>query len=153
MRVLGFRANGVSVLYIVAAVLSLVLVVLGAIVVSENDYYFIAIIVSGLILFGVSVWTLVDYYSTPKEAIILLNEDEIQIGHGIKVDIDDITDVSYRRASASGLQYRWGSVTVYANGNKYKVKYLEDCERVAKVLTSLMYEKKIRNTSQQIPTV
>ena len=62
-----------------------------------------------------------------------------------KGTVKAVNDVSYRRASAKGIQYRWGSVTLSTLYGKYKFGFVADCEEVSKRLTQLVYEEKYRN--------
>lgn len=142
MRTLGYRKKGINILYSMTALSGILVIFLGGILGIENNGHRYFMCLAGLLSFGVSLWILVGYYSTPKETIILLNEDEIQIGKEVRISIHSIVDVSYRRTSARGVQYRWGDVIISTNNSRYKVKYLADCEKVSKEITALMYKKK-----------
>lgn len=96
----------------------------------------------GLLLFVVTLIIVIDYTKSPKTPIMVNKDNEIVLPRGILIKPEEITDVSYRRASGKGIQYRWGTVIITTNNHVYKYKYLKDCEEVSKVLTKLMYESK-----------
>jgi len=76
---------------------------------------------------------------------VLSDDNKLILPHGVTVSLYAVNDVSYRRASAKGIQYRWGSVTLSTLYGKYKFGFVADCEEVSKRLTQLLYKEKYRN--------
>ncbi len=134
MRVIGCRKNGLAVLYGFVALLSLVLIAMG-IAFSGMIY----VLIMGLFLLAVAGYILVNYFRIPKEAILLLDDETLGLPKGVKVKLLEIMDVSYVRAQAKGVRYKWGCVILKTAAQRYRINYLADCEEVAKELTRLMY--------------
>ena len=84
----------------------------------------------------------------PSNIIVLSDDNTIILPKGITVPLDSISDVSYRRASAKGIQYRWGSVTVSTYYGSYKYGFVADCEDVSKQLTQMVFEARQKGKSK-----
>ena len=84
----------------------------------------------------------------PSNIIVLSDDNTIILPKGITVPLDSISDVSYRRASAKGIQYRWGSITVSTYYDSYKYGFVADCEDVSKQLTQMVFEAKQKGKSK-----
>ena len=104
-------------------------------------------IIGGL-LTVVSAVLSIRFLMLPSNIIVLSDDDTIILPKGITVPLDSISDVSYRRASAKGIQYRWGSVTVSTYYGSYKYGFVADCEDVSKQLTQMVFEAKQKAKSK-----
>ena len=98
-------------------------------------------IIGGL-LTVVSAVLSIRFLMLPSNIIVLSDDNTIILPKGITVPLDSISDVSYRRASAKGIQYRWGSITVSTYYDSYKYGFVADCEDVSKQLTQMVFEAK-----------
>lgn len=101
-------------------------------------------IIGGL-LTVVSAVLSIRFLMLPSNIIVLSDDNTIILPKGITVPLDSISDVSYRRASAKGIQYRWGSITLSTYYGSYKYGFVADCEDVAKQLTQMVFEAKQKN--------
>ena len=99
-------------------------------------------IIAGGLFALISIVILVRYIILPKEIILVDKNNQLHLPKGISLNPKDIVDVSYRRASARSIQYKWGSVTIETRDSKYKFGYVADCEFVAKNIYDLMYKSK-----------
>ncbi|MBE6925618.1 MAG: hypothetical protein E7461_02130 [Ruminococcaceae bacterium] len=82
------------------------------------------------------------YLLVPVSIIVLEDNNTLCLPKGIRIPLTDVYDVSYRRASARGLQYYWGSITLSTSQGRYKYDFVEDCESASKYLTKLVYDAK-----------
>ena len=108
-----------------------------------------------LLLSGVTVWGLWDsvrFLLLPSELIILGNEQTLILPKGVTVSLDSIDDVTFKRARAKSVRYRWGSVTILAREGKYKIHYVADCEDVAIKLNQLVRKEQKKQKSRDDQT-
>lgn len=70
------------------------------------------------------------------------DQADVVLHQGIVIRPNELVDVSYKRASAKGFQYRFGTVIIQTTGATYKFRYLKNCEKVSKELSKLMYQNK-----------
>lgn len=134
MKVIGRRSNGVGILYMLMLLLSMIMIFIG---IYENYFLFI-----GFVLFVVSLYIVIDYHKTPKAPIMINDQADVVLHQGIVIRPNELVDVSYKRASAKGFQYRFGTVIIQITAATYKFRYLKDCEKVSKELSKLMYQNK-----------
>lgn len=99
-------------------------------------------LIIGIAISLVSLIILIDYIKIPMTPFYINSDDKLVLPKNIVLSMSDILDVSYRRASARGLQYRWGTITVYSTRGTYKYRYISECETVAKCILKLVCEKK-----------
>ncbi len=138
MKTIGYRKGGLGFLYGIVLLMGVGMLTAGITVMLHP-----VPIVSGALLIVISLIILNGYFKTPYEAICLTDNDTVlELPKGVKINVGDITDVSYKRATAKGIQYKWGSVTVSTLGSSYTVGCIADCEEVAKEITRLKYERK-----------
>ena len=143
MTILGQRKSGLGALYSFTLIFSIIVLIYSISLFWVNSFFPILIIIGVGIMATVSICILVAYYKTPKIAITYDGQCTIYV-KGQPIKLTDITYVSYRRASAKGIQYKWGSVTISTSLDKYKVSFLENCEMVEKAITKLVYENNQR---------
>ena len=144
MNVIAHKREGVGVMYLVCTFLGLVFIGIGAALLGEG----ILLILFGILLSAVSGYIFYGYVSLPYAVIQIDGEDNLHLPKGKTISLCDVLDVSYRRASAKGIQYKWGSVTLTTRLGKYKYGYIADCEEVAKNLTDMMYRARFENAEQ-----
>ena len=87
----------------------------------------------------------VQYLALPSDIIVLSGNNTLLLPKGVTIPLEAVNDVSYRRASAKGIQYRWGSLTLTTRMGTYKFAFVADCEDVSKHLTQLVYAAKHNN--------
>lgn len=104
------------------------------------------LLIAGIITDIISLIILIDYFRVPY-APISINEKSILLPKNTVLSLNDILDVSYRRASAKGIQYRWGTIVISSTMGTYKYRYISDCEDVAKDLLRMVYEEKFKHSN------
>ncbi len=140
---IAYKKHGAGIIYIILTILGTGAFIFGL---CENT---IQLAVFGFILTAVSAGLAIQYLSLPSDIIVLSDDSTLILPKGVTIPLNSVNDVSYRRASAKGIQYRWGSVTLSTLYGKYKFGFVADCEAVSKRLTQLIYEEKHRNGEQQ----
>ena len=96
----------------------------------------------GVLLTIISAVLSIRFLSIPSNIIVLSEDDTLILPKGVIVSLESISDVSYRRASAKGIQYRWGSITLSTYYGSYKYGFVSDCEDVAKQIPQMVFEAK-----------
>ena len=134
MDVIAHKKSGVGFMYLVCALLGLIIIGLGI-----GTHTAFALVPMGLAIGGFSGYIFVDYTRLPYDVISIDRESNLHLPKGKVVNIKDILDVSYRRASARSIQYKWGSVTLKTRLGDFKYGYISDCEEASKKLTDMMY--------------
>ena len=133
---IAYKKQSAGILYIVLTVVGV-----GVLVAGCAAHYVTAILMGALIVILCGVFA-AKFLSLPTDIIVLSDNGTLILPKGETVSLAAINDVSYRRASARGIQYRWGSVTIVTYAGTYKYGFVADCEDVAKKLTRLVYEAK-----------
>ena len=139
MEVIAQKKVGVGIMYLACAFLGIALLGTG---IADGV---IAIALIGLALSIISGYIFFEYVSLPYDVIKFDNEGNLHLPKNKVIPLNDITDISYRRASAKGIQYKWGSVTIRMHLEKFKYGYIKDCEEVAKQLTEMVHRAKFDN--------
>ncbi len=138
--VVGKRSTKVGIMYSAVGVVFLIMLgfVMGNSFLRYEDGMLMLFII--MIFLAVEAWVLYHYFKTPKDAIILNYNKSISLpGLDVTIPMIEVTDISYIRATARGISYKWGKVVIKTNERKYVVNYLEECEEVCKNLTREMY--------------
>jgi hypothetical protein len=135
-RTLAYKKHGAGALYIIITTIGVISMLIG---VATDDIKFVIMGFVAAILCGILS---IQYLTIPPEIIVLCEDGTLILKKGVRIKLEDLVDVSYRRASARGIQYRWGSVTLTTKIKKFKFGFVANCEDVAKNLTRLMYEAK-----------
>lgn len=73
---------------------------------------------------------------------IMLNGNQVDLGNGYIVNINQITDVDYREARARYSTYRWGTLTVYVDGQKIDYHYIDDVRHARDRMMQLIWQAK-----------
>ena len=133
---IAYKKHSAGIVYIILTVVGVMLLVTA---IAEK---LIPLGIIGVILTVVSAVLSVRFLLLPSNIIVLSDDNTIILSKGISVSLSAISDVSYRRASAKGIQYRWGSVTVSTYYGSYKYGFVANCEDVSKQLTQMVFEAK-----------
>lgn len=88
---------------------------------------------------AVIIGVFIDYLRTPMRPFFVDEHDRLVLHDGSVLDMKDVWDVSYRRATGRGVQYSWGSITIASGRGTLKYRYICDCEELAKSLLRLAY--------------
>ncbi len=139
MNVIAKKTKGIVLMYSLSLLVGLMLIGMGAEYAKAAE---IVIILLGVVLSAISVYAIVKYLRLPHDIITVDNQGILHLPHEVTVDPADLTDVSYKRASGKGFQYRWGDIVLFTHLDSYKFNFVDDCENTAKKLTRLMYESK-----------
>ncbi len=136
MKIIAYRKNGIGILYMFSLLIGIAFIAYGSS--SVNGIVMVAI---GLAVCAISLYILIDFFRTPYAVIQMTDEGQLVLPKKTEIQLDEITKISFRRARAKGLRYRWGSVMISTYSETYKVKYVADCEKVAKDLHGLIFNK------------
>ena len=135
-KTIAYKKHSAGIVYIILAIIGIACTLYG---IMGADSPFVIV---GIITAACGIILSLQYLSTPSQIIILGENDTLILPDGVTLPLSEVTDVSYRRASARGIQYRWGSVKLSTHSNTYKFGFVAECEDVAKELTHLMYNAK-----------
>lgn len=133
--IIAKRKNEVLPLYILTAVIGVAFITL-------SFFTEIVYVILGIVLLAISAYLLFVFFRTPSVIITLDDEGALHLPNDVTLLPSEIGDVSYRRASAKGIQYKWGSVTLETYSGRYKFSFVAECEDVAKNLLELKYNGK-----------
>ena len=139
---LAYKKHGAGALYIIITIIGVISALAG---VATDDIKFLIMGITFVIAGGIFA---VQYLALPSDIIVLCEDGTLILPKGVSIKVEDLVDVSYRRASAKGIQYRWGSVTLTTRVKKFKFGFVADCEDVAKQLTELMHKQKYENKNE-----
>ena len=134
MDVIAHKKSGVGFMYLACTLLALIIIGLGI-----GTHTAFALVPMGLAIGGFSGYIFVDYARLPYDVISIDRENNLILPKGNTVNIKDVLDVSYKRATARGIQYRWGTIKLKTRLGDFKYGYIADCEEVSKQLTDMMY--------------
>ena len=141
VKVIAYKKQSAGILYIICTVFFLLILakMIGSTEMTGEDVFLIlslsVITVSALVLS-------VQFLLLPSELIALANQQTLILPKGVTVSLDSIDDVTFKRATAKGARYRWGSVTILTREGKYKIHYVADCQDVAIKLNKLVRKAK-----------
>lgn len=143
-KTIGYRKNGIGIVYLFALILGIVLAVSGIFLATNDSLFECIMFILGGILVGVfSIIEMIEFYST-KSNVISISDENIKVNDNVFA-IKDIIDVSYKKARSRYCTYNYGTITIITVNNRYTAQFVADCEIVSKKITKLMYEKKNLN--------
>lgn len=132
MKVIATKSTAVGILYTVCLLVGLLLLGMGI----GMSY----MLIPGTLLTVFSFCIVIDYFMLPKNVIMINSDNHIVLHKNIIIKKGDLIDVSYRRASAKGIQYKWGTVKIESKKGVFKYRYLNNCEKVSKELMGFIYK-------------
>ncbi len=135
-KTIAYKKQSAGILYIIVTLLGTILLI-SAITAKE-----IPLILISAVLVLTSLILSVQFLRLPSEIIILSDDDMLILPKGVTIPLDSVIEVSCKRASAKGLKYRWGSVTLSTYSEKYKFDFVDDCENVTIQLNKLVRKAK-----------
>lgn len=140
MKTIAYRRNSLILLYGICLFVGVQLAIDSATKAGRES---VAILAYPLVL--VSAVMLVALLLTPWRAIRMSAGNRLLLSFGRKVDLRDISSVSFHRKSGRGFQYSHGTVIIYALQGTYRVRFVADCEAVARYLQELVLEAKVQS--------
>ena len=132
---IAYKKHSVGMMYIILTVVGMIMLIYAI-----TEKFLPTGIIGALLTVSGGVWSFI-FLSLPSDIIVLF-EDSLILPKGVTVPLESIIDVSYKRASAKGVQYRWGSITLSTCYGSHKFQFVTDCEKVAKKLTQMVFEAK-----------
>lgn len=136
--VVGKKSSAVGVMYTLVGLFFVFAMLLAFTQMEGSDrtmvliFGFVFILIDGIIL--------ALYATTPAEAIILNPDKSVFLRKdNVNLSMAEIVDISYKKASARGIQYKWGKVIISTASTRYSVNYISECENVAKYLVNEWY--------------
>ena len=136
MNVLAKRKPLIWILYL------LVLLACGWVLITSKETLTFLLL---LLMVALAGFILVQYFITPKVMISVDSNEALHLHNGTVIQATDIVDVSYKRASARTIQYKWGKVILTTVQGSYTFRYVEDCEEVSKKILDIKYKNKYQN--------
>ena len=137
MKVLAHKKQYIGLMYIAVTVFGIALFFI------DNNW------LAGTVITIPSVIISIQYYMQPKDIISIGTNNNLYLPRGVEINLRNINDVSYRRASARFIQYRWGTVIIYTNDKTYRCRYVADCEDAALQLKTALYMYKNNNLEEE----
>ena len=137
------KCHGAGIMYILVAILGLAYLIFALTSNIEDIALTVPLGALCLILGG---FYSVRYLTLPNEIIALTDGNQLLLPKGVTISLESLIDVSYKRASAKGYQYKWGKIVLQTRDHTYKFDFVADCEAVAKHLTKQMYAAKHTDT-------
>ena len=133
---IAYKKHSAGILYIILTFVGVMMLI------SAITEKILPLGIMGALLATISAILSIRFLSIPSNIIVLSEDDTLILPKGVIVSLESISDVSYRRASAKGIQYRWGSITLSTYYGSYKYGFVSDCEDVAKQITQMVFEAK-----------
>ena len=130
MEVIARKKRGLSGVYIFSAVLSCLLIILGALSMIFAPLDGIVALLGGIILLIVSIHIYKKVQATPE---VIISFDGVRL---ICTDgsflIDEVQNIAYdfARGGKSYYRYKWGKLSIFINGEKHVYDFVEDVEQV-----------------------
>ncbi len=136
MKVIAKKKKGLEWIYGIIAGVCLVMLLL---MLSTNSEPLLAILFLVVGIF--SVYIFITHVRTPND-LISVDEATGQIylhPDNFTVFASNLVDVSYNRATARSIKYKWGTLIIETGIERFEFQYVADVENVAKELTRIMY--------------
>ncbi|MBQ3489425.1 MAG: hypothetical protein IJA86_02420 [Clostridia bacterium] len=131
-KTIAYKKQSIGILYIILTVFGAIFSISA---ITEKD---MPLILIGALLLIISMVLSIQFLLLPSDIIILSDDDTLILPRGVTVPLDCVSEVSFKRASAKGLRYRWGSITIFTYSDTYKFGFVADCENVAIQLNKLI---------------
>ena len=141
VKVIAYKKQSAGILYIICTVF-FILILAKAIESTEMTGEDVFLILSFSVITVSALVLSVQFLLLPSELIALANQQTLILPKGVTVSLDSIDDVTFKRTTAKGVRYRWGSVTIFSREGKYKIHYVADCQDVAIKLNKLARKAK-----------
>ena len=133
---IAYKKHSAGILYIILTFVGVMMLI------SAITEKILPLGIMGALLTIISTVLSIRFLSLPSDIVVLSEDGTLILPKGVTVSLESISDVSYRRASAKGIQYRWGSITLSTYYGSYKCGFVSDCEDVAKQITQMVFEAK-----------
>ncbi len=140
MRTIGFKKLGLSFTYLFILVAGAFFTYYGF---NHENKIYILVGFIGIYLIIYSLIVLFRYIFTPYKLVTIDENNHVVLPKGVTISPKDVVDVSYNRAHARYGLYKYGEIVIKTTTQSYKVRYVAECEKVAKQLTQLMYTNKL----------
>jgi hypothetical protein len=143
--IIAHKCHSAGIVYVLATFLCVGILasVLGSDVPTSLSIYYLLI---GAIPTVLSAIYAIRYLSLPSDIIVLTEDNMLILPKNVAVPLNTVVDVSYKRAQAKGIQYKWGKIILQTRDHTYKFDFVADCEDVSKHLTRQMYAAKHTDT-------
>ena len=128
---IAYKKHSAGILYIILTFVGVMMLI------SAITEKILPLGIMGALLTIISTVLSIRFLSLPSDIVVLSEDGTLILPKGVTVSLESISDVSYRRASAKGIQYRWGSITLSTYYGSYKYGFVSDCEDVAKQITQM----------------
>lgn len=146
-EIIARRKDGIIWMYVFTLVISLIAIIFPGFLIGGKKGSSITgvfLIVIGVICLIISVVVLIGIIRTPAD-IITRKDEFLCFPDGSSCNLSEIKQVNYRRASARGLQYKWGKIIIVLNDRTIIYNYVADVVQVHNRLIELMLKSKENN--------
>ena len=103
---IAYKKHSAGILYIILTFVGVMMLI------SAITEKILLLGIMGALLTIISTVLSIRFLSLPSDIVVLSEDGTLILPKGVTVSLESISDVSYRRASAKGIQYRWGSITL-----------------------------------------
>lgn len=126
MERVGVKTVSAAIVLILWLIMFITLFIAGIIV--HIDLSYIILLFIGIVSMLVMI---VDYFSIPY-VLVEFSDDKVILKGKIIIEKDKIRDVRSRRSRVRSMSINSGSVTIITNTDEYKLRYVANCEDVAR---------------------
>lgn len=91
----------------------------------------------GAVIAVISFALMVDYLVLPKVYVEVKGEKELVFLGKFTMPFHRVKNVTIKKARANGGEFEWGTVTVYTSVRIFKLRYVEDCQKVLNEIKEL----------------
>ena len=142
MKLIGEKKKGLVYIYSILIFLAILMTFIG--IKQVKQLTGLVFIIAGIVLFITGIYIIIDITKYSNNIIVYKEIDNTLIlNNRIIISISSIDDVSYVNARSKSIVWKWGMIVIKAKGNVFKCKYVKDCEKVAKTIFKLMYQKEL----------
>ena len=136
MKVIAKKKKGLEWLYAIVAIVCFVML-FAMLATNSEPLLVILFLIVGIF----SAYIFITHVRTPND-LISVDEATGQIylhSDDFTVFASNLADISYSRATARSIKYKWGTLIIETGIEKFEIQYVADVENVAKELTRIMY--------------
>lgn len=153
MEILAEKKSGLAPSYIINPIIGAILICasIADFVVGlryATDIPLVSVILSGISLgvlgIAVIVLNIISFVRIKRSPdCITLNGNQVDLGNGYIVNINQITDVDYREARARYSTLSWGTLTVYVENQKLNYYYIENVRHARDRIMQFILQSKL----------
>lgn len=152
MEILAQKKRGLAAAYILNPIIGAFLIIIAVVnfivglrfsdtPVASIIVFGVLFIVMGIAIIVITAVSLMRVKKSPD--CITLNGNQVDLGNGYIVNINQITDVDYREARARYSTLSWGTLTVYVENQKLNYYYIENVRHARDRIMQFILQSKL----------